>query len=130
MNKSKKRRVSSVNANRSRRLPFSLSPSRSVFPTLTELEDRRTWNPLGSVAPARSISRDRHRLQATAVTTTQFRSNSRPAKFSHFIGFALPRKVLICIRRKRRKEVLHARRKTGKSGQKRPVRNFYSKIKC
>ena len=40
------------------------------------------------------------------------------------------RKSLICAKRRSRKEVLHAFNKTGKSGQKRPIRNQNRNIKC
>lgn len=46
------------------------------------------------------------------------------------LGFSVPRRIEACIRRGVRKEVLHAKRKTGKSGQRKPHRNFWSAISC
>lgn len=51
---------------------------------------------------------------------------------SRRVGFALPWQVVICVRRKRRREVLHAMGKTGKgqAKQKPSVRNYYSNVRC
>lgn len=45
------------------------------------------------------------------------------------LGVRIPNYIAICIRRKVRKEVLHAKRKAGK-GHKQPRRNEWSSIKC
>lgn len=48
------------------------------------------------------------------------------------VGFHAPWQVIICVRRKRRREVLHALNKTGagKGRQRRPVRNTFSEVRC
>lgn len=46
------------------------------------------------------------------------------------LGFSVSRRMEACIRRWTRKEVLFAKRKTGKAGQKKPVRNFWSALSC
>lgn len=46
------------------------------------------------------------------------------------LGFSVPRRLEVCIRRGIRKEVIHATRKAGKAGQRKPVRNFWSAISC
>lgn len=51
------------------------------------------------------------------------------------IGFDDPRRVMICVRRQRRKEVMHALRFAGGRGRRRttfrqPRRNYYSGIDC
>ena len=59
-------------------------------------------------------------------------NNKRPIP-SHTkarIAFADPKRIALCIRRQKRKEVLHALNKTGKIGQKKPQRNEYSSISC
>lgn len=136
--KSTRRRVASANANAVQALPFDLSLPRSMeqfdlFP-LTEVEDRRTWNPEGQFAPARSLSSPRHRLTV----------KNRPSKYQHslkksfpnysqtkgLVSFKAPENVMVCVRRKIRKEVIFAKRKAGKVGQKRPRRSFYSSIHC
>lgn len=40
------------------------------------------------------------------------------------------RQTMVCVDRQQRREVLHALRKTGKSGQKRPEYNWKSKVHC
>lgn len=101
-------------------------------------EDRRLWHPEGAFAPAKSFSRARHRLTLQTYTPAP-RSLNRD-RFAHLrsfnrqtkarISFAQPDRVLICVRRNIRKQVLHAFRKTGKVGQKRPKFTFYSRISC
>lgn len=46
------------------------------------------------------------------------------------LAFSVPHEVLTCIRRKQRKQVLFAKRKAGKSGQKKPKWNDESYIRC
>jgi len=55
-----------------------------------------------------------------------------PDHFSTRIGFQYPWQVMICVRRKRRKEVLHALKKTGGRGapHKKPRRNYWSEVRC
>lgn len=139
-NNSKKGRVISVNSNR--RLPLSRSPlAVSDFKPMTRqldlFEDRRTFHPEGKSAPARSTNRSRHRLQSPPVKEAAFShqdSLNYPSAHSvqpHAIAaFTAPKKVLVCVRRKIRKEVMHALGKSGRSGQRRPRRSEYSSIQC
>lgn len=135
-----RRRVTNVNANR--RLPFSPSPSvvSPSFPTSLRLyEDRRNWHP-DPVAPARSFSQSRHRLTVVDRTPRQNSKKNFLDRFAHLrsfpsqtkaaIAFQAPEKVLVCVRRQMRKEVLHARKKAGKRGQRKPRFNAYSRISC
>lgn len=46
------------------------------------------------------------------------------------LGFNIPRRLETCARRAIRKEVIFATKKAGKSGQKKPIRNFWSAISC
>jgi len=49
------------------------------------------------------------------------------------IGFTLPWQVIICVRRKRRREVLHALRFTGKGAtrlMRKRKNKFYSEVRC
>lgn len=46
------------------------------------------------------------------------------------LGFAESRRILTCVRRTQRKQVLHALGKTGKSGQKKAKWNSLSYIQC
>lgn len=122
-----------------RRLPRSVLSLVSPVPylsPLTHIEDRRLWHPEGRYAPARSFSRSRHRLTIVSGSSRSHvsrRSRGLPSLSSlpaHRIGFEQPERVLICVRRKMRREVLHALRKTGRVGQRRPRRNWYSSISC
>jgi len=85
---------------------------------LTLVEDRRQWHPEGPNRDARSFSRFRSGLTALkygAISTVAFRGSPS---------------VLACVRRKARRNVLFAKRKTGRVGQKRPRFNWLSKISC
>lgn len=110
------------------RLPLAYQqffPRPQVFafqPSLpfTEIEDRRVFHPSGPVRPALNKNGRQHTLKASGA----------PALFSPRVGFEDAQRVLVCVRRKTRKEVLHARRKTGKKGQKSPNFNFLSSLTC
>jgi len=111
-----------------RRLP-TLSPSNpwamSDYSLLSEVEDRRTYHPDGPVRSPRDV-------RGLRVSTS---AAPRPPKdpwaaTPSRVAFSVPQEVLVCVRRKQRKEVLHALNKTGKSGQKRPHRNYFSDIQC
>lgn len=122
-------------------LPLSQTPSRAtmrarnltLFPDLTEIEDRRRWHPLGQAAPAHGLSKPRHRLKMSEPLPRNrdaFRDAIRPKVSPSITAFSVPLPVAICVRRQRRKEVLHALNKTGKVGQKRPRRSEYSSVSC
>lgn len=109
--------------------PLVRLSSRPLIP----YEDRRLWHPEGDYAPARSFSKPRHRLVVPKVSDSRASSRSlaiKPLFPSAKIGFAAPKKVLICVRRRIRKQVIHALKKAGRRGQRRPRRNFYSSISC
>lgn len=92
--------------------------------------DRRLYHPLGPVAPAQAVRRS---AAAVVVRSQQDRPRARvrPATYSpHGLVFTEPRLVDICVRRAKRKEVLFAKRKAGKSGQRKPKRNYWSSISC
>lgn len=122
----KGRRVTSP-ANANRRLP-TLSPSRQwdLEDYLISVEDRRTSHPDG---PARAPRSTRSTHVNYAIASHPSRS-SNPWDVPTGVAFEDPSRVLICVRRKQRKEVLHALGKAGKVGQRRPRRNHYSEIHC
>lgn len=113
-----------------------LAPVFSPVTSLRLYEDRRLWHPEGRYAPARSFSRSRHRLREVAPSRVSEARRSRSVSNMsslpvHRIGFERPERVLICVRRKMRREVLFARRKTGRGvKRRRPRFNWYSKISC
>lgn len=149
MSKSKRRgRGTSDTANRRLPLspPYSLSPydySRQLSfdfkSALRALEDRRTYHPEGDFRPAQTFRSPRYRI-VVADRPRMSRRPKDPLRLSRSLyrgtkatlAFEAPQEVAICIRRQRRKEVLHAKQKTGrgKGKQRRPRRNAYSKISC
>lgn len=85
---------------------------------LTEIEDRRLWNPTAPAgrSPPRSLRGSKYRLYTPKAQ----------------LAFApQPDPLAICTRRRTRREVLFAIRKTrAGSGAKRRRRNYYSSISC
>lgn len=115
-------------------LPLSKSPTFLKTPSFFSLfEDRRQFHPSGFQRPARSFNRPNHTLVVPKPSKINS-GPSRPAKLINnltaSIGFENSKSVLVCVRRNIRKEVLHALRKTGRVGQKKPRRSFFSSIKC
>lgn len=104
---------------------------------LTSVEDRRMWHPDPSPV-ARSSRRSRvpvHLPQAKRRSGPLSRSpkfllaTARSHYLTSGLTFRAPQYVAVCVRRKRRREVLFARGKGG--GGKRPGRrNFFSNVRC
>lgn len=91
---------------------------------LRVIEDRRTHHPLGVFRPAKSFG-------PRSDTRVVARSSSRPFQISQGFRFAVPERVVVCVRRQRRKEVLHALGRAGSgAGRKRKRRNWMSSISC
>lgn len=88
--------------------------------TLTEIEDRRTFN------PGRSPSRTPRQIARVlmALPKVQGKRSSREV-----YSFKLPKQTAVCVRREIRKQVIHAK---GAAGTKvrRPRRNALSRISC
>lgn len=110
------RRLSAPSLLDSLRLMASLS-------TLREIEDRRQFHPERQFRAARSLSKPLHRLVV---------SSTPKGRMPVGVRFEDPHKVLVCVRRNQRKEVLHALRKTGKGkAAKRPRRrSYYTDVRC
>lgn len=124
--RSRSRRVTPRNANR--RLPTANYYFTSVSPSsdfLTQVEDRRDFHPAPHVRPARSFFKSFHRLSLPQQTSLDDLWDV-PTR----VAFEQPHHVLVCVRRKMRKEVLHALKKAGRRGQKAPRRSAYSDIQC
>lgn len=89
---------------------------------LLQIEDRRLWHP-DPTRPAKTTSG----LPRYRLIDRQDVKTSRRAR----ISFASPHKMVICIRRKIREEVLHALKKTGRGvSRRKPRRNNYSNVEC
>lgn len=102
---------------------------------LFEIEDRRTFWPSSHATdwePARRLSGAPARLTVYPRLNPTKKIALRPFKsvgLPFRIGFDRPSSVLVCVRRKQRREVLHARGRTGQAV--RPGRrNVYSSITC
>lgn len=85
------------------------------------IEDRRRWDPLGGLHPAGALERSSRALVENLP--------AGPRVASRF-SFAVPNRVAICVRRKTRREVLFAERKTGKGAKAPRRRNRWSDIGC
>lgn len=118
------------------RLPSVIrSPLSVVTPTvLQEIEDRRTYHPLGRSRPARfSTGGPSHVTVKDRPRNGRFRYSDPfgSSGTKAFVAFTRPSAVAICVRRKTRKEVLFAKRKAGRGGsQRRHRRNWFSKVSC
>ena len=109
---------------------------RPVF-DMRHVEDRRLFHPMGYQRPALDFYGSRHHLREYSrpisspnVNLNRRASRARPLKFFSRLGFQTPERTLVCVRRKVRREVMFARRKAGRRGQ-RPKRfNWFSSISC
>lgn len=118
--RSKARRDTSVIANDFRSLLSPLEPVRSGL--LSEIEDRRFFSPL-------SVDRRKSsRRWAVKVVQRPNRLVSRVYRPGFY--FESPRHVVACVRRKRRKEVIHAKGIAGRRGLRRGRRNQWSSVRC
>lgn len=124
------RRVASANANRRlSALPSFLDP---VAP-LQRVEDRRSFHPEGVLRPLRGLKSWRHRLThplspLNPVKRVSMASRRQAVRLSS-IGFANPVRLMICARRKIRKEVLLALGRGGGAHRK-PRRGPYTGVRC
>lgn len=131
-------------ANRLRLLPVVV-PRPRVEILLSRIEDRRTFHP-DRVRPARGLSRRAVRFmvspprasirRATARGLHPSLLQSRALRSSALsipsgVSFHAPKTVLVCVRRKTRREVLFATNSTGKGARARRRRQSeFSDIGC
>lgn len=94
----------------------------SLSRRLLDFEDRRSFHPARTNRPVVS------RVGRSRIGVARSLLPDVPAA----VRFVNPRNVIVCVRRKMRKEVLHALKKTGGRGGKnrRPRRNSLSNIHC
>lgn len=143
---------SSYNAERARKqlfanirmLPLSELPTKKVdrYSRLLRLaEDRRTYHPDKMARTAATFfGRRALRLLPSPVRKTQravavtgksvYELYTDPETVPSAFRFAQPKNIPICVRRKIRREVLHAFRIAGKTGLGAPHYNEYSKVTC
>lgn len=104
------------------RLHLTFSPFNPHPLQLNLFEDRREFHPDSIPAP-RLLDSSKYRLK---IPNSKYR-----LRLPHAVAFEQPLKVLICVRRKIRKEVLFARRLTGRGAAKKFHRHGpYSSISC
>lgn len=90
--------------------------------------DARTFHPMGKLRPVPAAVRAARRLVPARV-----REQPRHLSFkslSAHVGFDIPEKVKVCVRRKERREVLFAKRKARKGARSLKIRNIWSAVRC
>lgn len=105
----------------------------AVRSPLKEVEDRRLWRPEPLIS-LRTLRSGRHRLTAPPLIRPRPAAFGRPLR----VGLPLPAKIMfrqpehlvLCVRRKQRREVLFAKLKTGKGARARRKRTSWSNIAC
>lgn len=104
--------------------PSSLRPLSSH---LRLFEDRRTWHPLPSSLRVPRTFNSYARLRITPTPRYPRHPSTYP---SPSISFVAPQRVVLCVRRQRRREVLHALHKAGRGGQRSPRWTPWSSVRC
>lgn len=105
-------------------LPLSPLP-RSVFPPRSLPGDRRFYAPHRHFTAVQVSGHPSHRL--VVPPKIRLRLYSPPVS----VGFHAPHRVAVCVRRKERREVLFAERRTGKGSRaSRRRRDRFSDISC
>lgn len=99
-----------------------------------QYEDRRTHS-FQRVRPVKGAVSVSHRLVAVPKTRDVLGEERETRKKVERVGFYRPNRVIICARRRMRREVLHAIRRTGSGGgaklpKQKPRYNPESKIVC
>lgn len=100
-----------------------------VTSPLTEIEDLRTYHPLRSEREIVAFTSGPEKILARPSARTQRDITITP--LPHRLGVTEPNKVIMCVRRQQRKEVLHALRKTGRGqARRKPRRTWRSDVHC
>lgn len=94
---------------------------------LTPVEDRRQYHPLNVFRPARTVFGSK----VGPLRVARPSAGATRKRLPIGVRFDVPAQVAVCVRRKRRKEVLHALKRVGKgSGGGKRRRNFWSGVQC
>lgn len=102
----------------------SSNPFGATYDVLTDIEDRRTFHPDGYFREARDLS-------GTPTSARLRDTRSRTARHQVLALDDHRHPVLVCVRRKQRREVIFAKRKHRKgAGARRRRRNYYSNVRC
>lgn len=106
------------------RLPSTIRIVRLRPIDLSVFDDRRTYHPgLAHMRPALSV---RRKADADVVVKKAL----PPTKLPHQLSFRVPNYVALCIRRKVRREVIHALDLTRKGAGGAKRRNNWSDVEC
>lgn len=114
-------------------LPLPSLPFNSVVRSpLVEVEDHRLWYPDWDI-PARTLRRSRAGIILARSQRSRSRASSSEGPRSWelpppILAFSAPKFVAVCVRRKRRREVLLALGRAGRN--RRGRRNQWSSIRC
>lgn len=128
----------------------SNSPLPARKSNLSVYEDRRLWHPQGALAWPRSMTEsyptvlDRSipeidpnvwkKISTPPKTALPWRKMARESQIlapSHRgFGWEDPWKMIICLKRKMRREIMHATGLAGKTGFKKPTYTQYSYVRC
>lgn len=120
------RGLHSVSLTKSKPLGY-LDPGRVPSLNLSHYEDNRQWKPATLFRSSRRIGGAPARLAApTSLPPSAFNFYSPPS----IVAFREPRRVVVCIRRAIRRQVLHAFSIAGRGGLARPRRTASSSISC
>lgn len=112
--------------------PSSLARAPRAFSFAVEVEDRRTWWP-DDLEPFKTATGSSARVvvgQRTARTAQAALNRLLPIYPPSVVAFEAPRRVLVCLRRQRRKEVLHAIGVAGSRFLRKPRRTAASGVSC
>lgn len=117
--------VSSYNLSPLRLWPVAAKRAQPIRADLRPREDRRTFHPSRFTRPAVTIG---PRLGSRLVVSppTKRQRGGLPTT----VSFAAPKKVVICVRRQRRKEVIFAMGKGGSHAPRVNHRNQFSDVRC
>lgn len=107
--------------------PYRLSPLVDTFKS--QIQDLRTWHPEGEFRRRRTLSTG---VASIRVGENRNRRNQSSGSIPWSLAYRSPHRVLLCIRRNVRRQVLHANRIAGSSVRKfkRRKRNWTSLISC
>lgn len=107
-----------------RLLPKVTAPK--LFP-LKQFEDRREYHPDRQNRPPAALPRSSRKL---VIVTPQNKAATRKTTLPSKLGFSAPQGVVLCVRRKQRREILFAKSRTGRGAHTPKKRNAWSNVKC
>lgn len=96
---------------------------------LSDIEDKRTWHPEGIWRSPRTVTGQASRIIRRVVPVEKPVGVFRRGPFEMYFHRDFDR-VVTCIRRKARREIMHALGHSGKKGQRSPRFNPDSMVKC